>query len=176
MHSRLILSVLAALACLPAASHAQQCPTGYSATTVTGRVTTINISQTRQVGQICLVMVTADGREVFDDCGALVGKVTATDPATGSSTLNHTAVFELLESFQTYKDAAQVTGVLEFDASGNPCAMSVTEHMTKISSGTGIFNGATIDVVADGSISFCPDKNLNTFQLNGHGCIRNRRR
>lgn len=48
--------------------------------------------------------------------------------------------------------------------------------MTKIRSGSGIFNGALIDVVAEGSISFCPDKNLNAFQLNGHGCLRNRRR
>jgi hypothetical protein len=176
MHSRLILSVIASLACLPAVSHAQQCATGYTATTVTGRVTTLNISQTRQVGQICLVMTTADGREIFDDCGALVGKVTAMDAATGASTLSHTAVFELLESFQTFQDAAQITGVLETDADGVPCALSVTEHMTKLKSGSGIFNGATIDVVADGSISFCPGKNLNTFQLNGQGCIRNRRR
>ena len=48
--------------------------------------------------------------------------------------------------------------------------------MTKLRSGLGIFNGATINVVAEGSISFCPEKNLNTFQLNGQGCIRNRRR
>ncbi|MBS1145413.1 MAG: hypothetical protein H6R14_2819 [Proteobacteria bacterium] len=176
MHSRRLLSVIAALACLPTFSHAQQCPAGYTATTVTGRVTTINISQTRQVGQICLVMVTADGREVFDDCGALVGKVTSMDTAAGTSTLNHTAVFELFETFQTSQDAAQVTGVLETDADGNPCALSVVEHMTKIRSGSGIFYGALIDVVAEGSISFCPDKNLNTFQLNGHGCLRNRRR
>ena len=171
MHSRLVLSVLAALACLPAVSQAQQCPTGYTATTVTGRVTTINVSPTRQVGQLCLVMVAADGREVFD-----VGKVTAMDTTTGASTLNHTAVFELFESFQTDQDVAQITGVLETDADGNPCAFSVTEHMTKLRSGLGIFNGATINVVAEGSISFCPEKNLNTFQLNGQGCIRNRRR
>ena len=130
--------------------------------TVTGRMTTINVS--------------ADGREVFDDCGALVGKVTAMDTTTGASTLNHTAVFELFESFQTDQDVAQITGVLETDADGNPCAFSVTEHMTKLRSGLGIFNGATINVVAEGSISFCPEKNLNTFQLNGQGCIRNRRR
>ena len=168
MHSRLVLSVLAALACLPAVSQAQQCPTGYTATTVTGRVTTINVSPTRQVGQLCLVMVAADGN--------VVGKVTAMDTTTGASTLNHTAVFELFESFQTDQVVAQITGVLETDADGNPCAFSVTEHMTKLRSGLGIFNGATINVVAEGSISFCPEKNLNTFQLNGQGCIRNRRR
>jgi hypothetical protein len=71
---------------------------------------------------------------------------------------------------------AQITGVLETGPDGAPCAFSVVEHMTKFKWGTGIFNGATIDVVAQGSISFCPTKNLNTFQLSGQGCVRNRRR
>jgi hypothetical protein len=176
MHTRLSLSVLAALLCLPAVSQAQQCAAGFTPVTMTGRVTTMNISQTKQVGQICLTMTTADGREVFDDCGALLGKVTAQDPNTGASTLNHIAVFELIDSFQTNKDVAQITDVLESGPDGLPCAFSVTEHVTKFQWGTGIFNGATIDVVANGSISFCPEKNLNTFQLTGHGCVRNRRR
>lgn len=175
MHSRLSLAVLAALLCLPAVSQAQQCAAGYTPTTVSGRVTTMNISQTKQVGQICLTMTTADGREVFDECGALLGKVTAQDLTTGASTLNHTAVFELLNSFQTVGDVAQITGVLETAPDGTPCAFSVAEHMTKFQWGTGIFNGATIDVAAQGSISFCPDKNLNTFQLQGQGCVRKRR-
>lgn len=176
MHTRLSMSVLAALLCLPAVSQAQQCATGFTPATVTGRVSTMNISATKQVGQICLTMITADGREVFDDCGALLGKVTAQDLTTGASTLSHTAVFELTESFQTNQDTAQITGVIDTAPDGSPCAFSVTEHMSKLKWGTGIFNGATIDVVAEGSISFCPDKNLNTFQLNGHGCVRNRRR
>ena len=176
MHTRLSLSVLAALLCLPAVSQAQQCAAGFTPTTVTGHVTTLNVSQTKQVGQICLIMTTADGREVFDDCGALLGKVTAQDLTTGASTLNHTAIFELADSFQTNQDVAQITGVLEVGPDGAPCAFSVTEHMSKFQWGTGIFNGATIDVVGQGSISFCPEKNLNTFQLNGHGCIRSRRR
>lgn len=176
MHSTLVLPVLAALACLPAVSHAQQCPTGYIATTVTGRTTMMNISQTRQIGQVCLTLTTADGREIFEDCGAMLGKVTSMDAETGASTLNHTAVFDYLESFQTLNDAAQVTGVLDVDADGNPCAFSATEHLIKIRSGTGIFYGATIDVMAEGSISYCPDKNLNTFQMSGHGCVRRHRR
>lgn len=176
MHFRLSLALLASLAGLPVLGHAQQCAAGYLPASVTGRVTTINVSETRQVGQICMVITTADGREVFDDCGALVGKLTAMDPATGSSTLNHTALFDLTESFRTVGDSAQVTGILATDADGAPCAMSVTEHMTKLKLGTGIFYGATIDVVAEGSISFCPGNNLNNFQLSGHGCVRNKRR
>lgn len=176
MHQKLSLSVLAALLCLPVLAQAEQCATGFVPATVTGRVTTLNISQTKQVGQICLTMTAADGRELYDDCGALVGKVTAQDTATGASTLNHTAMFDLLDSFQTNGDVAQVTGVLATDADGAPCALSVVEHMTKLKWGTGVFSGATIDVVANGSISFCPGKNLNTFQLTGKGCVRNRRR
>ena len=93
MHTRLSLSVLAALLCLPAVSHAQQCAAGFTPTTVTGRVTTLNVSSTKQVGQVCLTMTAADGSEVFDDCGALLGKVTSQDLTTGASTLNHTAFF-----------------------------------------------------------------------------------
>ncbi len=176
MHTKLTLALLAGLAAMPLSGYAQQCAAGYSSASITGRVSTVNVSETRQVGQICLVITTADGREVFDDCGALVGKVTATDLETGSSTLNHTALFDLTQSFVTEGDTARITGVLATDAEGAPCAMSVTEHMTKLNLGTGIFYGATVDVFAEGSISFCPGKNLNTFQLSGQGCVRNKRR
>ena len=167
------LSILVALAAMPMQSNAGQCSTGSSPVTVSGRVTTQNISTTKQVGQICVTLVTADGREVFDDCGALLGKITSMDPNTGTSTLNHTAVFERADSFHTVNDIAQITGVLAVDAGGAPCEMAVQEHITNLQWGTGIFNKATMDVWANGSISFCPDKNLNTFQLNGQACIRN---
>lgn len=167
------LPILVALAAMPMQSGAGQCSAGSSPVSISGRVTTLNISATKQVGQICVTLVTANGREVFDDCGAVVGKVTSLDPATGTSTLNHTALFERRDSFHTQNDQAQITGVLAVDANGAPCAMSVQEHITDLQWGTGVFNKATMDVWATGSISFCPDKNLNSFQLNGEGCIRN---
>jgi hypothetical protein len=176
MYSKLHLSVLAVLSCLPLlAGAAPMCRVGTTPVSVTGHVTTLNLSQTKQVGQICVTLTTADGREVFEDCGALMGKVTALDAATGSSTLNHMALFDMLQSFQTVADTAQVTGVSQLDENGVPCEMSVREHMTNLRGGTGIFAGASIDVFADGTISFCPGKNLNTFQLSGQGCVKTRR-
>ena len=173
MSLKMSLSVLVVLAAVPMQSNAIQCSTGSSPVAVSGRVTTQNLSTTKQVGQICLTLVAPDGREVFDDCGALLGKVTSMDADTGSSTLNHTAVFERRDSFHTVNDVAQITGVLAVDAAGVPCEMAVQEHITNLQWGTGIFNKATMDVWADGSISSCPGKNLNTFQLIGQACIRN---
>jgi hypothetical protein len=177
MPSRMHLSVLAAISCLPfLANAAQQCAWGTTPVSVTGRVTTVNISETKQVGQICATMTTADGREVFDDCGALVGKIVSVDPNTGTTMVIDTAVFELMEAFRTGQHAPQVLGVVETDADGNPCAMSVREHITNLQWGTGIFANATLDVFADGIVSFCPGKNLNTYQLSGQACVHKRRR
>lgn len=176
MYQKTHLLALAVFSSLPLLGHAQQCATGYTPATLTGHVTTLNVSETKQVGQLCMLLKATDGRELFNDCGALVGKVTATNTTTGASTLNHTAVFELLESFQTYQDAAQITGVLDTDDEGAACAFSVTEQLTRLKWGTGIFSGATVNVIAEGSISFCPGKNLNTFQLNGQACVRSKRR
>jgi hypothetical protein len=171
-----LIAALAALSALPGAVHGQQCTAGYVPVSLDGRTTTMNISATRQAGQICLVMTKADGREIFDDCGALVGNITSQNLETGTSTLNHTAVFELTQSFQSEGDVAQITGVLDSDSDGAPCAFSVTEHVTKLKWGTGTFAGATIDAVAVGTISFCPGKNHNTFQLTGQACVRPPRR
>jgi hypothetical protein len=168
-----LVAALAALRALPRAVHGQQCAAGYVPVSLDGRTTTVNISATRQ---ICLVLTKADGRETFDDCGALVGNVASQNLKTGTSTLNHTAVFELTQSFQSEGDVAQITGVLDSDSEGALCAFSVTEHVTKLKWGSGSFAGATIDALAVGTISFCPGKNLNTFQLSGQACVRPPRR
>jgi len=165
---------LATLSLFPLQSMAaMQCEAGLSHVNVNGSVTTLNISDTRQAGQICVAMTrTADGREVFDDCGALVGKIVSADAQTGSSTLTHTAVFDARQMFITRNDHAQITGVLAVDDTGAPCAFSVVETISEIEKGAGIFRGSQINVNATGSISFCPGKNLNTFTLQGEACVR----
>ena len=175
MHSKLRLAAVVVLSALPWIASAQQCPRGMMPVSVTGHATTINLSATKNVGQICITLTTADGREIFDDCGAVVGKVRATDPATGTSILNHTVAFDMMNAFWTQGDVAQVTAVLETDADGSPCAMSVSEHMTDVKFGSGLFTHATMDVYSDSNISFCPGKNLNTSSLKGQACIATRR-
>ncbi len=165
---------LVTLALLPLPSLAAlQCASGLTHVNVNGNVTTLNVSATKQVGQICVSMTkTADGSEAFNDCGALLGKVVTADAQTGGSILSHTAVFDLRHMFVTRHDQAQITGVLAVDAAGAPCAFSVVESISAIEKGAGIFRGGQIGVTAVGSVSFCPDKNLNTFTLQGEACIK----
>lgn len=166
--------VLLALSIVPwGAARALDCGTGIP-TSVSGNVSTLNVSPTQQAGKICLTLTDPTGRERFDACGALLGQVTSSDPASGQSTLTHTALFKLPDLFQTANDIAQITGVLANDDSGQPCAFSVVEHISDFAVGRGIFRGAQIDAYATGSISFCPNKNLNTFSLSGQACLRRR--
>lgn len=169
---------LAAIFLYPSQSLAvMQCEREQSHVSVNGSVTTLNVSATKQVGQICLSMIrTRDGREVFNDCGALVGKIVSSDVETGSSTLVHTAVFDPSNALLTNNDQAQITGILAFDESGTPCSFSVVETISEILKGTGIFRNGKIGITANGNISFCPDKNLNTFTLQGEACVSSNHR
>ena len=152
---------------------AMQCGTGLTHVSVNGSVTTLNVSASKQVGQICVTMIrTANGREVFNDCGALVGKVVSADPQAGSSTLVHTAVFDLRDMFVTRNDQAQIMEVQAFDDTGVPCAFSVVETISDIDKGAGMFRGGQMSVTATGNVSFCPGRNLNTFALQGEACVR----
>jgi len=174
MKTTVAVRALLALSIAPwGAARALDCGTGIP-TTVSGNVSTINVSPTQQAGKICLTLTDPTGRERFDTCGALLGQTTSSNPETGESTLNHTALFKLPDLFQTASDVAQITGVLATDDTGQPCAFSVVEHISDFAAGQGIFRGARIDAYATGSISFCPNKNLNTFSLSGQACLRRR--
>lgn len=174
MKSKRVVRALMALSIAPwGAARALDCGTGIP-TTVSGNVSTLNVSPTQQAGKICLTLTDPTGRERFNACGALLGQTIGSDPDTGQSSLNHTALFKLPDLFQTANDVAQITGVLATDDSGQPCAFSVVEHITSFAAGQGIFRGATIDAYATGSISFCPNQNLNTFSLSGQACLRRR--
>ena len=152
---------------------ALQCGPGLMHVNVTGSVTTLNVSATKQVGQVCINMIrSANGHEVFNDCGALVGKVVESDPSTGASTLTHTAVFDLRDIFVTRNDKAQIYYPTNSDETGNPCAFYVEEFISEIESGTGIFRDGQISVRARGNVNFCPDQGVNTFTLEGEACVR----
>jgi hypothetical protein len=171
------LALALSLALLPQPSLAAlQCSGGLTHVNLSGRTTTLNISETRQAGQICVALTrTADGREIFDDCGALVGKVVSADAQTGASVLAHTAVFDLRHAFVTRNDQAQITGVLAVDETGIPCAFSVVETINELEKSAGIFRDGQISASATGQVSFCPGKNLNTFTLQGEACVRNKK-
>jgi hypothetical protein len=133
---------------LPFFAHADSICDGGSLVNVSGRLTTINTSPTRQAGQICVTLTNASGKDVFDQCGAILGTVLSSNPATGSSTLSHTAVFSNTQAFTTKNDVAQITGVLAVDAAGVPCAFNVIEKITQISWAIGILKTGAADITA----------------------------
>ncbi len=143
------------------------CKFGYTHVSITeGSATMINVSETKQVGQLCMTMQDDAGKVVFDDCGALIGTVTEQDDMGNPVKLSHTAVFELFESFKTVDDKV---------LSGEPineCSFQVSESFSKLKWGTGVFLGGKLNARADGVVSFCPGQNKNTFVITGDACLR----
>jgi hypothetical protein len=155
-------------------SHAEVCYT------VEGKVDTINVSPTEQVGTIELVLLDADDNVAFGDSGEnpafLRGAFDGGTPF--SPTLAHTAIFLDGSSMQTAGDTVRIdfANPRKFDSQGQPCSFDVTENITK-SQGTGFFQDVTsIDITATGYISACvedgplPDENENEFELSGKLC------
>lgn len=167
------LTSLAVFSAVPVLTHAgnSQCDSK-NRVSVSGRVTTLNISPTRQAGQICMTLTNASGKEVFDQCGAILGEVVSANRDTGQSTLNHTILFGKEQGLTTQNDVAQITGVQAVDATGMPCAFSMVEKITRISWANGTLRSGPANITAAGSVSSCPDKNLNTFTLSGSACIK----
>jgi hypothetical protein len=167
MFSRTAIAV-ATLSLFPLRSLALDCGSRLTHVNVIGNVTTLNVSDIKQVGQICMTM-TKGGHEVFDDCGALVGKIVSVDQD-GTTHLTHTAVFDLRDTFRTQNDVGTID--LERLDEMTECTIPIKEYITQLAWGTGIFRGATIDVTAVGDIRFPPCGIQNTFELTGEACVR----
>lgn len=173
-------SLVTAIACAAAMSQTAvadtlSCRAGYTHATITeGSAATVNLSAIKQIGRLCLKMADDAGKEVFDDCGALVGTVTATDAAGNPTKLSHTAVFELLQSFKTVNDTP-FFGVPVDPTNPAPCAFNVGERFTEMKWGTGVFQGGALNVEAVGVVSYCPSQNKNTFVLTGEACLKLKR-
>ena len=152
---------------------ALQCDAGLHHVKISGNVTTINVSSTKQVGQICVTMIrSSNGREVFNDCGALIGNVVSADLQAGSTILKHTALFDMRDMLVTRNDYAQITGIQNVDETGTPCSFNMVESINDIEKGAGIFRDSKMNVTASGTISFCPGNNLNLLTLQGEACVR----
>jgi hypothetical protein len=173
-------SLVAAIACATVMSQAAvagplSCSAGYTHATITdGSAATVNLSAIKQIGQLCLKMANDKGKVVFDDCGALIGTVTSTYGAGNPTSLSHTAVFELFESFKTVNDTPFL-GELVDPSDPAQCAFKVGERFTELKWGTGIFKGGALNVEAVGVVSFCPSQNKNTFVLSGDACLKLKR-
>jgi hypothetical protein len=141
---------------------------------VFGSVSTTNVTDAIQVGQISLALTDGSGNTAFADTGNLVGQITGA-VSTGTTVLEHTAKFSQGNGFKTEGDTAQIIGTpLDFDEDGIPCAFPVLETITTIRSGTRFFKKVSrVSVEANGSINFCPDTNQNQFDLSGEICVEN---
>ena len=134
--------------------------------TVSGSVNTTNISDTIQIGTVKLNLESdKNGREVFDEFGGIVGRVIESTPETGTSVLNHSLFFEDGTRVETQGDVAQILYPI------TACSFAVTETISNYV-GSGVFKGATGNIVAEGTVSVPPCKNENSFTLSGTVCIK----
>ena len=122
---------------------------------VGGSVNTMNVNATNQVGTISVALSDQGGAEVFNKTGALVG--TITEVSMFGTTLSHIANLPG-NHFVTESDKAVLVDpfVRKFDAEGQPCSFFISETISSIPSGTGLFSNVTsVNIQADGFIAFC---------------------
>lgn len=183
-------SLLSAIACTAVTYQAAMaeplsCRGGHTHVTIThGSAVTANLSAIRQIGHLCVRMEDDQGKEVFNDCGALIGTVTATDTYGNPTKFSHTAAFEplaspgndksgyeRLESFKTVDDTLFFAAPVD-NAGQPPCAFNVRERFTTMGWGTGVFKDGALNMEAVGVVSFCPSQNYNAFVLSGDACLK----
>jgi hypothetical protein len=142
---------------------------------VGGTVSTENVTSTLQIGDMSLEL-NDDSGPVFSETGSLVGNITGSD-AFLRTLLSHKARFPQGDSFVTNDDTAAPdfqygNPVRDVDGAGNPCSYWITENISDIAKGTGLFKNVTsVSVTAAGYISNCPDENVNSFELSGTLCV-----
>lgn len=163
------LVALATATCLLGLSSEAVADTCYA---VEGKVETINVSPTTQVGKIRLILSDSGGQQVFDNKGQLVGRITGAE--IDGPLLSHVAAFPASGSgFITDGDKAKFGAVRNTDDQGIPCSFNITEDITRFANGSGFFsNVSSVAVTANGYISFCPLDNENKFQLSGELCVK----
>jgi hypothetical protein len=146
------------------------CPDGYTETSVSGSVSTINISETQQFGSIDMKLTKATGKKekvLFDESGDLLGTITDRSDDGLVTTLSHTITFDDGSTIETMGDKS----TLGSPTSPDWCSFLVEEIISNFW-GTQTFKRATGEIRADGSISFPPYcENQNTFELSGTVCL-----
>lgn len=137
-----------------------------SLTSVYGTVDTVNVSETIQVGTIHLKLINEKGDVKYEEDGAIVGRVTSSDPETGASTLDHHIFFTDGSTIETTDDQAQLIPPFT-----SPCSFNVVETINNFW-GTKEFKRASGNIYANGTISFCEGSNGNHFDLSGTVCLK----
>jgi len=115
------------------------------------------------------------GNVVFDETGSLVGNITGAD-GVFTTFLSHKARFPQGDSFVTNDDTAvpdlQYGNPVRTEVYGVACSYWIKETISDIAKGTRLFKDVTsVNVIAEGYISSCPDENENSFTLSGELCV-----
>jgi hypothetical protein len=143
------------------------CPSGYTEASVSGSVSTMNISATQQFGSIDMQLTkNGNSKVLFDESGDLIGTVTAQSDDGSVTTLSHTITFDDGSTIETMGDKSTIEAI----TSDYYCSFLVKEIINNFW-GTQTFKRATGEIRADGSISFEPCENQNTFELSGTVCL-----
>lgn len=139
-----------------------------------GSVTTENITSTLQIGNISLTL-SDSGSPVFSETGSLVGNITGAD-SYFTTFLSHKARFPQGDSFVTNDDTAvpdyQYGTPVRTEIDGVACSYWIRETISDIVKGTKFFKNVTsVNVIAEGYISSCPNENENHFTISGELCV-----
>ena len=142
--------------------------------TVEGKVKTVNVSETTQIGSIDILLLDEYGNEAFRETGGLIGNITGRGGFL-TTYLSHSAEFSDKSTFVTSDDKAAVTGPRKQAENGTTyCSFFIHEEITNIVQGSGFFaNVNSAAIHADGYISACiaDGENENEFELTGELCV-----
>lgn len=153
-----------ALLTLPLAANADDCS---AHGTLTGQVKTVNFSQELQYG-VAAVHIEKNGKTFYEGQGVIIGQVVGQQD-NGLPILNHTIYFADGSKIRTFED--KVESLLPADASG--CRFTATERLTSAKGRKKLrrLTNDEHDVLAEGTVSYCPDEPRNELTLSGTVCI-----
>jgi hypothetical protein len=171
MKSRSIASAFLACSLLSGYSGISLAESCYS---VEGDTNTRNITPTLQIGDISLRLSDESGIEVLNESGPLIGNITGSE-GIGTVLLSHRASFPFGDIFVTKNDKAVLAAPYVRAALPDgvtACSFFMKETISEIANGKGLFsNVISVNILAEGYISNCPDENRNEFTLSGNICV-----
>ena len=141
---------------------------------VSGRIDTTNISDKVQTGSVML-MVKVNHRPFYFNKGRIIGRTVeqGVDSDTGQpyAIMEHNMFFGWQTILATSNDQAIFTPTHFIN--GAPCAFDVTEKITEAIGTDRLksLSNSEHEVIAKGSVSFCPGSNHNSFKLSGTVCL-----
>lgn len=139
--------------------------------TLSGRIVTVNASETLQYG-VTRISINRHGKLFYTGQGVIIGQV-AGRQNNGLPILNHTVYLSDGTRIQTDGDQVEQmipTGKLE---NGTPCEFNAVERITNAEANRRLkkLDDEGHNIEATGIVSFCSDNNRNDLALQGTVCF-----